>query len=275
VSYDLGGLHPNELVTFMLYAKVGRIVTHGKRVTFRAPGLPVATLAATSITATSAVIHGTVNPNGAHGISGAFRWSVASGGTQHTTGSTPLGAYARVQAFGFTLSGLSANTQYQFDAVATAPGGLVLPCGCTLKFTTAPGRSTNPPLDTSPPNSNASSPQYSNSSNVTISYTASDSGSGLAKVDLYAKGPTDSGYARVASDSSGSGSGSFSYTATEDNGSYSFYTIATDRAGNTQPTPSSPNTSTLVDVTAPTSSASALLPPVARTANVPKIRSVT
>jgi chitodextrinase len=252
LSHDLGGLHPNESVTVMLYAKLGRIVSHGKRVTFRTPGLPVATLAATSITATSAVIHGTANPNGEHGISGAFRWSVANGGTPQTTTGTPLRRHAQVQAFGSTLSGLSPNTQYQFDAVATAPSGLVLACGCTLKFTTAQSlASTNTPLDTSPPSSNASSPQYSNLSSFTVSYTASDSGSGLAKVDLYATGPTDSGYAKVASDSSASGSGSFSYTATEGNGSYSFYTLATDRAGNTQPTPSSPNSRTLLDMTAP------------------------
>ena len=47
-----------------------------------------------------------------------------------------------------------------------------------------------------------------------------------------------SGYTKVASDTSGGASGSFTYTAAAGDGSYSFYTIATDKAGNTESAPS-------------------------------------
>ena len=54
---------------------------------------------------------------------------------------------------------------------------------------------------------------------------------------------------RSRPNSSGSGSGSFSYTATAGDGSYGFYTVATDNAGNAQATPSTPQTTTLLDTT--------------------------
>ena len=146
VSFGLTGLRPGESVTVRLEAKVGRTVIDGKRVSFRARRLPIKTLAATSVTATSAVLHGMVDPNRARGLSGAFRWSPASGGPRRTTTGRPLPADARTHAFRFTLRGLEPSTQYQFDAVATARHGLVLPCGCTLKFTTAP----SPPGGTPP-----------------------------------------------------------------------------------------------------------------------------
>ena len=73
---------------------------------------------------------------------------------------------------------------------------------------------------------------------------------------LYAQAPGQTGYTKVATNSSGSGSGSFSYTATAGDGSYGFYTVATDNAGNAQATPSTPQTTTLLDTTPPSSTAS-------------------
>src|SRR5207253_3585016 len=60
-------------------------------------------------------------------------------------------------------------------------------------------------------------------------------------------------------DSSPGSSGSFSYTAGEGNGSYSFYTVAADLAGNTEAAPGSADATTTVgtDGVAPSSSASA------------------
>ena len=94
---------------------------------------------------------------------------------------------------------------------------------------------------------------------MTISYTAADNsgGSGLARVDLYAQAPGQSGYSLVASDPTGSSSGSFSYTAAAGEGAYNFYTVATDKAGNVQAAPASPNTTTRLDTTPPTAKASA------------------
>ncbi len=112
-------------------------------------------------------------------------------------------------------------------------------------------------VDTMAPTSSASSPAYSKTTTFTVSYTANDSGSGLAEVDIYAEGPTDSGYSLADSFTGASlTTGSFSYSASEGDGNYSFYSIATDNAGNAQTTPGNPDTTTLLDTAAPTSSAS-------------------
>lgn len=101
-----------------------------------------------------------------------------------------------------------------------------------------------------PPSSTAAASAYSNGARWAVSYTASDPGGpGLAEVDLYAKAPGDSGYTKVASDTSGAGSGSFAYTASAGDGSYSFYTLAIDNAGNSQSAPNSQAT-VQVDTTA-------------------------
>ena len=115
-----------------------------------------------------------------------------------------------------------------------------------------------PPLDTTAPSSAASAPASSASASLTISYEASDGeGSGLAQVDLYAKGPGQGAYSKVASDSSPTATGSFSYTAAGGDGAYSFYTVAADNAGNVEDAPGSPDATTVLDTTAPSSAASA------------------
>ena len=73
---------------------------------------------------------------------------------------------------------------------------------------------------------------------------------------LYAQAPGQTGYTKVATNTSGSGSGSFSYTATAGDGSYGFYTVATDNAGNVQATPAGAQATTVLDSTAPSSTAS-------------------
>ncbi|MFL5828978.1 MAG: polysaccharide deacetylase family protein, partial [Solirubrobacteraceae bacterium] len=114
-------------------------------------------------------------------------------------------------------------------------------------------------LDTATPTSSASAPAGTASSSLTVSYVASDTqgGSGLAKVDLYAKAPAAGSYSKVATDTSGNGTGTFNYTASAGDGNYSFYTIATDKAGNSETAPAASQATTLVDTTAPSSSASA------------------
>jgi len=82
-----------------------------------------------------------------------------------------------------------------------------------------------------------------------VSYSASDAGaapSGLAEVALYAQAPGDSVYKEVGRQVNPAGSGSFQYTATAGNGAYSFYTVATDVAGNVEAAPSVPDATTTV-----------------------------
>src|SRR5204863_4670131 len=79
--------------------------------------------------------------------------------------------------------------------------------------------------------------------------------SALDKVELYAKAPGDSDYSKVATDSSQAATGSFSYHAAAGDGTYGFYTVATDNAGNAEAAPASADSQTLVDTKAPSSSA--------------------
>src|SRR5207249_4209680 len=114
-------------------------------------------------------------------------------------------------------------------------------------------------LDTQTPTSSATSPQYSTSTAISVSYSANDPGanaSGLDKVELWAKAPGESVFSKVTTDSAPAASGSFSYTAAAGDGSYSFYTRALDKAGNYETAPASADATTLLDTAAPTSSAS-------------------
>ena len=151
----------------------------------------------------------------------------------------------------FSYSASEGDGSYAFYSVATDNVGNVQATPSSANTTTL--------LDTAAPTSSASSPQYSSSKTVTVSYTASDpnsSASGLAEVDVYVEGPTDSSYSLAhAFTGSSLGSGNFSFTASEGDGSYAFISIATDKAGNVQATPGSAYTTTLLDTAAPTSSA--------------------
>ena len=93
---------------------------------------------------------------------------------------------------------------------------------------------------------------------ATVTYTATDTGgSGVKTVDPYASGPTDSGsYSKVATVTSGAASGNFSaYSFSEGEGTYSFYTRATDNATNLENAPGSADTTIVYDTTKPVSAA--------------------
>ena len=145
----------------------------------------------------------------------------------------------------FTYPAAEGDGTYSFYALATDRQGNVQPAPAS------PDSSTR--VDTAPPVSQASSAASSGSTAITVNYTASDntSGSGLASVDLYAKGPGDSSFSKVATDTSGSASGTFSYTASAGDGTYSFYTVAVDVAGNREAAPSAPDATTTLDTGGP------------------------
>jgi protocatechuate 3,4-dioxygenase beta subunit len=111
--------------------------------------------------------------------------------------------------------------------------------------------------DTTAPSSNASSPALTGIGAFSVTYTASDAGgSGVDSVELWAKAPGDSGFNKVATDTSPD-SPSFSYNPTAGDGTYAFYTVAVDALGNREQAPSSPDTQTTRDTNAPGSTASA------------------
>src|SRR5205823_12336230 len=98
--------------------------------------------------------------------------------------------------------------------------------------------------NTTPPRSTAPSPSATLSRSLTIAYSASDGGSGLAQVDLYAKAPGQSSYSKVASDTSPGASGSFNYTAAAGDEIGRASTRETDAVGNTEAAPKRPDATT-------------------------------
>src|ERR1035437_3314233 len=180
-------------------------------------------------------------------------------------GGTPSGAYSKVGTPGSGASGsfsvtLSLGTgRYEFYTQATDTAGNV---------EVAP----NPPaapdaftvLDTTAPTS-AAGPLTSPISNTSLSvpYTSADvNGSGVAKVTLYqsyeAPGSTTwSAYVAVGTPGT-TAAGTIAITLGSGSGSYRFYTLATDAATNVEAVPSSPDATTVLDITGPTSTVTAL-----------------
>ncbi|HUT04924.1 MAG TPA: choice-of-anchor D domain-containing protein [bacterium] len=107
--------------------------------------------------------------------------------------------------------------------------------------------------DTSAPTSSASCEAYSTGSTVQVSYSASDTTSGVVSVSLWYRGP-DSGRGWVDSGlSEAEPEGVFSFVAAAD-GVYEFATVAQDLASNTESLPEGPDCTVVVDTTAPVSS---------------------
>jgi hypothetical protein len=107
--------------------------------------------------------------------------------------------------------------------------------------------------DSTAPASTASAPATASPGPIDVGFAASDTAgpaprvhdpSGIAQVDLYVRGPGDSGFAKVAT-APGAAEGRFSFTATTA-GSYFFATVATDHAGNVEAMPAGPDATTVV-----------------------------
>ncbi|MCD6328276.1 hypothetical protein J7M28_12115, partial [bacterium] len=109
--------------------------------------------------------------------------------------------------------------------------------------------------DASRPSSSCSSPASTNSSPIAVSFSSSDSITGVSYTKLYYR--FNSGSYTYSGLSEEGETGSFSFTANEGDGTYDFYTVATDDAGNQETPPYGPDDSTAYDCTAPVSSCSA------------------
>ena len=128
---------------------------------------------------------------------------------------------------------------------------------CVTDAATNTGLATsNVNKDTAPPTSSASSPGYATSPSFSVSYLAADPGvnpSGLDTVEIFVKVPGAGSYVSAHLFSSAAASGSFTYTAVDGDGNYAFYSVATDKAGNVEVSPLSPDTTTLLDTQQPNS----------------------
>jgi hypothetical protein len=104
--------------------------------------------------------------------------------------------------------------------------------------------------DTAAPSSAATSAQFDNTGTIAVDAHAKDAApsSGVSSVDLYVKGPGATSFTLAHTNTDGTSS--FNYTATVD-GSYSFYTIAHDTAGNNETAKTTADTTTLEDTVKP------------------------
>jgi hypothetical protein len=177
------------------------------------------------------------------GIAEVQLWVQAPGETSFTSAATATAPAAR-GSFAYTATG--GDGSYRFYTVAIdRAGNLEAVPGVADAITV---------LDTQAPSSSATAPQYGTTSTFTVSYSASDPGgdaSGLARLELWAKGPTDDGFTKVATDATPGSSGEFSYTPNEGDGAYRFYAVATDNSDNVESAPADADATTVVDVNAP------------------------
>ena len=176
----------------------------------------------------------------ASGLDRVELWAKAPGGS-FTKVATDTGL-AIDNSFAFSAG--VADGSYEFYTVAVDKAGNV---------ESAPGSADDSTfVDRVKPQSQASSPDYSNTGSVSVGYTASDvaPASGLDRVELWAKAPGGS-FTKVATDTGLAIDNSFAFSAGVADGSYEFYTVAVDKAGNVESAPGSADDSTFVDRVAP------------------------
>lgn len=135
VEAGVTGLAPGTTYHYRLTASNASGSSSAKDATFTTPALPtVSTGAPTSVTTSSAVVNGVVNPQG-HSTTYYFQYGTTTGyGTQ----TTPAGAGKGTSnvAVHQTLTGLAQSTPYHYRIVAQNSGGVAM--GTDQTFTTGP-----------------------------------------------------------------------------------------------------------------------------------------
>jgi hypothetical protein len=202
---------------------------------------------------------GVGTPNGVAAFTGggvdttAPQTTIESGPTGTTNDPTP--------SFGFSSNEAGAGFQCRVDSAAFS--------SCASPFTTASlaegphsfevraidaAQNVDPTpaqrsfsVDTTAPQSEASSLATTESASISVAYVASDAGSGLSSVELWAKPPGAAAFAKTATEVTPAGTGSFAYTAAAGPGAYYFFTRAVDNVGNYEPAPSDPDSNTVLE----------------------------
>jgi parallel beta-helix repeat protein len=108
-------------------------------------------------------------------------------------------------------------------------------------------------FDTAPPSSIAAPPADGNSI-LSITWTTSDTASGVASTELWYKKEAGGTWANTGLTAQPGTSGAFSYTPTDGDGTYYFATQSTDNAGNVETAPTGDGDGSTVFDTAPPSS---------------------
>ncbi|MDR1725196.1 MAG: T9SS type A sorting domain-containing protein [Bacteroidales bacterium] len=151
-SYNLSGLTANTQYQFYAYATTASGTTNGSTLTFTTSAIQpptVTTLSASSITQTTATLNKTVT---------AGTETITSQGFKYKQSSASSWTDVTATSSSYNLSGLTANTQYQFYAYATTASGTTN--GSTLTFTTSATLSTNADLASLSVNGYSLSPSF-------------------------------------------------------------------------------------------------------------------
>ena len=98
-------------------------------------------------------------------------------------------------------------------------------------------------VDTTPPWSSADSPSNVSDLPITVDYSSGDSGSGLSHTQLYYQ--REGGEWLAYGDPATAQSGTIDFNAPDGAGTYGFFTVAVDNAGNVEAPPSSPDSTTV------------------------------
>ena len=136
IQQNIGGLFPGTSYHYRMVARNADGVHHSTNVTFTTvtAGLPplATTENATALTAVSAMLNGTVNPNG-QPASVSFEWGSTTN-YGNTTPAPPLAAGTTPVAVQSTVNGLTAGATYHFRVIAINSGGASF--GSDAVFTT-------------------------------------------------------------------------------------------------------------------------------------------
>ena len=143
VSATLSALTPNTTYYYQAVITSSLGVTNGAQVSFTTAAAPIGlrpvatTTAASNVTTNTAVLNGSVAPNG-NTITATFRWGTqANGPYTRTVNAAPLVSTGNAtRPISATLTGLTPNTTYYYQAIITSNFGVTN--GAQVSFTTAP-----------------------------------------------------------------------------------------------------------------------------------------
>ncbi|HWC13905.1 MAG TPA: Ig-like domain-containing protein, partial [Actinomycetota bacterium] len=153
------------------------------------------------------------------------------------------GSFTTCPAAGTSYSSLSQGS-HTFSVQATDQAGNTDDSPASVTFV----------VDTVKPASSGSATTPTKASPITVTYSATDATAGLTTVALWVKAPDALTYSKVdtatITGDPTTKTGSLSFTPTG-NGAYSYYTIATDAAGNVEDAPETPDGTVTYDTTKP------------------------
>ncbi|MBN1591697.1 MAG: hypothetical protein JW941_00450 [Candidatus Coatesbacteria bacterium] len=209
---------------------------------------PTSTASAPEFTSTVKVRVDFTASDGLSGVKSTRLWFAPEGKTWSDTGLSKKGSSG---TFEFLPS--NPNERYLFYTLTTDNAG-----NFEAEPTTSSDAKAQTLCDRIEPESAASCPEYTDNRRVSVEFSATDVGSGVAQTELWyraeGEGWLDTGL------SSTENSGSFVMWLPEGEGTYNFYTQSTDRTGNKEATPSSSTKgkcTTVYDKTSPTSECNA------------------